>query len=514
MNKLSIVALGLGICLSGGSVYAQSSGFFSNEIQVLAGSNDTISILTGKYGSISNEVTFAVSYIPNIDSAYIANDKNWKTITFQKNQYASDLAYGGGVSVVPFDTAGGLHENKVIAIDHKTNTTKAFTYPWTNSLRADTLKQLFALNVAYCKGSFYFAANDGGLVRWQNVSDVKSILLPGTSGAVAADTSFKGISDETKRVIGVEVSKDVVIVTTPSSTWKYTPADSSWTEYPKTSADADLTVTEFECSFADGNSAGLPLYSIAKVKLGSADTTVCIKYSKKDNGWKLLLNSEISGVSFAVQGYFYTFYNHDSTNCKVYRDTLGDSAVENLSSRQIESYYLPDRLVRGTDIPEINDIQFIPQSDSSGILWVATSNGLYLSRNEKPGTSSDSLLCIKKVSTVKKGLKEAFACPGILKYDPYSDQESFIWFVYNLSKDAKVTIRIYDFNMDCVKTVIEKESRKSGDNNSENGRSNNKIKDVWDGTTSTGRRCAPGVYYFKITTDIGEHAFGKIVVAK
>ncbi|HMA66159.1 MAG TPA: hypothetical protein VKO63_13210, partial [Chitinispirillaceae bacterium] len=80
--------------------------------------------------------------------------------------------------------------------------------------------------------------------------------------------------------------------------------------------------------------------------------------------------------------------------------------------------------------------------------------------------------------------------------------------------NANVTIRIYDYNNDLVKTVIEQQPRKSGTENAEYGRSNDKYKDVWDGTTAGGKVCAPGVYYFKITTDIGEHAFGKVVVAK
>jgi hypothetical protein len=220
-----------------------------------------------------------------------------------------------------------------------------------------------------------------------------------------------------------------------------------------------------------------------------------------------MLDHEISGLSFGPKGYLYTFYYNDSTDIKVYHDTLGDSGVLSDPSA-LDSYYVPGRIARGNDIPNIYDIQFIPKSDSSGILWVATSSGLFLSQNEIPAKSSNPLICIKRVMPVKNGLKQAFACPGILKY------ESQIRFVYNLSKNGKVTIRVYDFNMDLVKTIIENQPRPAGDQSTESGRSNDKLKDTWDGTNTNGKNCAPGVYYFKITTDIGEHAFGKIVVAK
>jgi flagellar hook assembly protein FlgD len=86
-------------------------------------------------------------------------------------------------------------------------------------------------------------------------------------------------------------------------------------------------------------------------------------------------------------------------------------------------------------------------------------------------------------------------------------------FAYNLSKASRVTIRVYDWNMDLVKTVIRNEQRPAG-SESANGRSTDATTDSWDGTNAAGKRVAVGVYYYRITAQSVEHAFGKVIVAK
>jgi hypothetical protein len=487
--------------------YGASNGFFSNDIKALSGSNDTLSILTAKIDNIANTQTFSLSHITSIDSTVIANDMSWMSINFEKNQPMQDLAFGDEVSVVLFDTTEGNRENQILLVNHKDNSSTKLAFTWGATLKNDTNKSVFASSVTFAKGSFYFSCNDGGLVRYNLKDKSNSVLTPGVAGSVPVNL-FPGITDTIKRVTSVESINDFLIVTSPSATYLYSLSDSSWTEYNKTCLDPGVTIKEFEYSLADGTSPVHPLYSITKISRAGKDTTVLCKYSKKESGWRIMLDYEVNGLCFGPKGYLYTFTSKDSTDIKVYHDTLGDSGVS-YQPRSIESYYyIPGRLARGSDVPNINDIQFIQKTDTSGVLWVATSSGLFLSRNEIPGKSTDPLICIKRVAPVKGALKQAFASPGILKF------ESQVRFVYNLSKSGKVTIRVYDYNMDLVKTIVDKEPRPAGDRSTESGRSNDKLRDTWDGTNTSGRSCAPGVYYFKITTDIGEHAFGKIVVAK
>jgi len=511
MNKLMIATFGL-IALCCGA-WGQNSGFFSNWITGIASSGDTISLLSGKSDKITNNFNFAVSYIPKSDSAYVANDLNWKSFVFPKNIKPQSFTYGGGYSVVvfEFDTLDKDRMNTVTLIHHKTDKTSDFTIPWNKAIIADSSKWVYSTDVAYLDNAFYFACRAGGIVKWDISTDKKTALLPGVAGEVSLDT-IKGITDSTGWINELEVSNNQLIATSSSAIWVYSPQGDTWTEYPKTSADPSLTIRSFIYAVTDPYTLPHALYSVANVTLPGADTVIMMKYSVKEAGWKPVLDHAIAGLTFATKGYYYTYFEDDSTNCKVYRDTLGDTAVQ-YKPLPVDAYYLPERLKTGVENPQILEIYFSATTDSSGVLYVGTTNGFYISRNEIPGKSSDLLQCVKRITPVKKGLKEAFASPGILKRVE-DNSNDVVRFVYCLSKNANVTIRIYDYNNDLVKTIIEKQPRKSGTENAEYGRSNDKYKDVWDGTTAGGRPCAPGVYYFKITTDIGEHAFGKIVVAK
>jgi hypothetical protein len=509
MNKLVVMAFGLIAFICGAR--GQNSGFFSNEIVSIASSGDSISLLSWKFDKITSDFTYAVSYVPKSDSVYVANDLNWKSFVFPKNKALTDFAFGSGYSVVVFDTVEKERNNIINVINHKTNATSEFTIPWNASILKDSAKWVNSTNVVYLDNAFYFACRSGGIVKWDIATDKKTALLPGVTGGVSLDT-IKGIADSTQWIRGLEVSNKHLIATSPSSIWVFSPQDSTWVNYTGKSADPSITVRSFLFAVTDPFMAGHALYSSVKVTRSGYDTTILMKYSGKEAGWKPVLDNAIAGLTFSTKGYYYTYFEHDSTNCTVYRDTLGDTAVQ-YKPLPIDAYYLPERLKTGTENPQIYDIFFSSKTDSSGVLYVGTSNGLYISRNEIPGKSNELLQCVKRITPVKNGLKEAFASPGILK-NVEENNSDVVRFVYCLSKNANVTIRIYDYNNDLVKTIIEKQPRKSGTENAEYGRSNDKYKDVWDGTTAGGRVCAPGVYYFKITTDIGEHAFGKVVVAK
>ena len=159
----------------------------------------------------------------------------------------------------------------------------------------------------------------------------------------------------------------------------------------------------------------------------------------------------------------------------------------------------------------INDLLFLQTGDTTGSLCLASSDGLFVSWDEVLGgsTVTGDFTQIKLSRVIKNGLAETYALPGIITDDPrWSPTTAFI---YKLSRDANVTIRIYDYNMQYVKSIIENAPRKAA---APLGRSTDSRFDVWDGTTASGRLVAPGVYYYKITASTGERSFGKIVVAK
>ena len=175
----------------------------------------------------------------------------------------------------------------------------------------------------------------------------------------------------------------------------------------------------------------------------------------------------------------------------------------------IDSADLRPLLAAAGDVanPEVNDILFLPRGDGTGTLVVATTTGLYICESANPLEGEyGGFVLIRHVREIKRG--DAYALPGIIRGDADSRYNRAV-FVYRLKKDGDVTIRIYDYRMSLVKTVVRGERRSS-----KTERSNNPSRDFWDGTNQAGRPAAVGVYYFKITSTGGDRYFGKVILAK
>ena len=68
-----------------------------------------------------------------------------------------------------------------------------------------------------------------------------------------------------------------------------------------------------------------------------------------------------------------------------------------------------------------------------------------------------------------------------------------------------MTIKIYDFNLDLVRTIIEGATRTGGveaDN------------DIWFGKNDKGEFVANGIYFYNIKLGTGEDWWGKVAVVK
>jgi hypothetical protein len=98
---------------------------------------------------------------------------------------------------------------------------------------------------------------------------------------------------------------------------------------------------------------------------------------------------------------------------------------------------------------------------------------------------------------------EHFAYPS--PFSPIASTRKGTTIHYMPPKTTAVTIRIYDFNLDLVRTVVDNEIRFAGidvDN------------DVWDGRNDKGKLVANGIYFYNIKLGTGEDWWGKVAVVK
>lgn len=489
-------------------------GITSNDVVSLAGSGDTLWMLT------DDNSGFYINYFEGNGNLALRDtvDKNWNGYSFGCKQLGIlSVAFGEGRGIVCFDTSaentdedGANKANLIWSYDYGSKNISEITFPWKDKALSNAKFRLTAQTAVNYHGSSYFACLDGGLVKWDHKNNSYRVYTPDSLRSTDLKSFIPGSDkDSSRRVEDVKSAGSSLVVTTPSKIWIYSPGDSSWDDTVRSViADNGYKLKKFISAFADTLSKGSPLYCFAMVN--STDTSL-LKYNRKENSWRLLLRKAPQSMTFANNGYIYMVF--DGKMIQAYRDTLGDSAAPQGWKESVGQDQFQTRIMKADttiEYPEfICDILYVSKSDSSGYLWIATSEGLFISDNEIPGKSDSPFILISRAPKVKGGLKQTYASPGIINYR----NEKAI-FVYNLSKDAKVTVKVYDYNMDLVKTVISGEPRKAGDKGGPQGRSTEKNKDWWDGRNESGRTVAPGVYYYKITTDNGERAFGKLVVAK
>jgi hypothetical protein len=126
-------------------------------------------------------------------------------------------------------------------------------------------------------------------------------------------------------------------------------------------------------------------------------------------------------------------------------------------------------------------------------LWVGTADGAAgINLNEIYGEENWDIYRVYDSSF------DVYAYPV-----PFSHAgDTRIFFHYYVPEDAYVTIEVYDFAMDLVRTVVDGEFRVQGVYNT----------DQWDGFNGRGDAVAVGIYYFKLTLSSGKEYWGKLAI--
>lgn len=136
--------------------------------------------------------------------------------------------------------------------------------------------------------------------------------------------------------------------------------------------------------------------------------------------------------------------------------------------------------------------------DNTADLWIGSTNGL-AKLNESTGFWEGTwTVYLASPDVVKKS--ETFAFPN-----PFSPKFQQVKIKYITEDDASnVTIRLFDFGMNLVRTLIQ---------NAPRGGTGDKIE-FWDGKNEEGDVVPNGVYFYRIDIDSKEPLYGKIMVLK
>ncbi len=134
------------------------------------------------------------------------------------------------------------------------------------------------------------------------------------------------------------------------------------------------------------------------------------------------------------------------------------------------------------------------------LLAGTSSKGLFLRRPGKAWINLNSL------KALKSGLAEVITFPTLFSGTAADGTPEFVNLGYRLKKNGKVTITVYDYAMEKVKTLVKNAPRLGGGNRSEKS-----AEDRWDGKDASGRYVSVGTYYILVESDQGEKGWGKAI---
>ncbi|MCL2690549.1 MAG: hypothetical protein FWE57_11990, partial [Chitinispirillia bacterium] len=344
--------------------------------------------------------------------------------------------------------------------------------------------------LVFFDNKFWVPFKDGGMICYNPASGTIEVLRPDLDRAVSAENLSPPADINSASVLSAAVNGDSLLVTTRSKLWYYDNISKEWN---------DPAVTlGIDSSFIAAFKLEGELYSFINVKNNGRDEVSLYRLSDDDKWHKALNNTPLAIFPAAGRLYYALFENNQVI--------MFDGTEEKLTAHEFR-LMLADA---GSDPdPKINDILFLPRAGSIGTLLVATSSGLYFSKSANPvsGDYTD-MISIHHLRQVRSG--ESYALPGIIRGGSDGRYERAV-FVYRLKKNGNVTIRVYDYNMNHVKTVVNGVQREA---QTPSGRSTVPAVDFWDGTNKAGRRVSPGVYYYRITSTGGDRFHGKVILAK
>jgi photosystem II stability/assembly factor-like uncharacterized protein len=215
--------------------------------------------------------------------------------------------------------------------------------------------------------------------------------------------------------------------------------------------------------------------------------------SSTDGGvnWKnTLLDEKVHGFGFKD---FDAIANSDNGSFRT--SDLGDTWVKPTSIIDEE-----------TQLP-LNTNVFYTAASQGNDIWFGTDNGLV--KFEVQGGLWQGKWKIYTASPKLVSSNNSYAYPN-----PFSPDAEQVKIKYSTGgKRQNVTIRIFDFGMNLIKTVIQNAPRGEPIHQIEgSGTAENGVMDYWDGKDERGNIVPNGVYFYRIDFDSGDPVYGKILV--
>ena len=165
------------------------------------------------------------------------------------------------------------------------------------------------------------------------------------------------------------------------------------------------------------------------------------------------------------------------------------------SSNQGNTWILPNNIVDSETGVSLKATEFYCAASAGDTVWIGSDDGL--ARIKETGFWQGDWK-VYFASQPLKSDRETYCYPN-----PFSPRQEQLKIKYSTGgKDADVTIRIYNFGMNYIRTIIQ---------NAPRNRTIEGAPEFWDGRDDNGNLLPNGVYFYRVDIGDEEPLFGKII---
>lgn len=230
--------------------------------------------------------------------------------------------------------------------------------------------------------------------------------------------------------------------------------------------------------------------------------------------WRAEGSTEFYGVSSSTNGGddWLTFLEGERPHNFAFKGMNVISVTDNGPLRTNNaggSWILPGTIVdENTNLP-LNTNIFYSASFEGSSVWLGSVDGL--AKLEESSGMWNGAWKLYFASQKLSSVSETYAYPN-----PFSPRQEQLKIKYGTGgKSEKVTIRVFDFGMNYVSTIIQNVERGNNIHVVDGNQSFNEgVLDFWDGRGATGNYVPNGVYFYRV--EVGSHnpVYGKILVVQ
>jgi hypothetical protein len=378
-------------------------------------------------------------------------------------------------------------------VDHPDSTTVRYGNNILQALPVTVTEQNLSFDIAFTPGTIWITSFAGGLRKstdkgesWQRV-----VLPPDALDSISPDDtldfcispvpgSFCAVGNLNHRVFSVVSTDDTTLyVGTANGINKSTDNGISWDKF-------------------NHQNQNEPISGNFITALGYNSTTNTVWAAT----WKADGPGEYYGVSSSENGgmTWKTFLRDERTHNFGFKNFDVIAATDNGAFRSINqgnSWVLPNSIVDESSNVSLNASAYFSAESEGNTVWLGSDDGLARLRDNT--SLWNGTWKVYFASQPLKTEDETYAYPN-----PFSPKQEQLKIKYSTGgKDASVTIRIYDFGMNYVRTIIQ---------NAQRNRTLEGAPDFWDGKDEMGNIVPNGVYLYRVDIDSDNPNFGKVIV--